>query len=792
ISSDAKLASVIVLSQASKDTVVFVFGESGFKQDTLRHGEQKIILIDSLQRAEEISGRLVFGLVPVYSGDATPGKPPITYFNTTDKDPPDPFHPRIEAGSRQISVAWERPSDRTNFFNLSQDTGLIRSYVLGLKLDGRADVDRKRAFRPSVISYFVGGKDMKISVRDSLDNDTLPISFTLTLPDSNRSAKRGAPIAADSLYLVIGNLHPQDSLTVSLYAVDSSGNENKNAMEVVLVRTTDTTQPSKPELTVDSIGRNRFIAQWKSSRDSVESDGAIREGLTPNYQIQKYLFTRTLQRGPGEKTTTLDRMDTTIVPEAKDSTLESFTLPLDFLPPGTTFHLSVTAVDLSGFESDPDTLTVSTQAIRFAGDDSTLSCPPGFIPIPRGKFNLGDNSSAADADEKGPLAVTMESYCIEPYEHRDSSSNRFISNITYEDAVKACADIDSTFFETRLCSEAEWERSCEGPSDSPALLHGILSEAGNPSILQTSCNQSTNDSAMAMSFNLRNSVCLATEGVFDMAGNLSEWVRDPYVPNAYSGLNDSVLSHGFAFNDSALASATPDYIRRHSLRGGNYLKTNLPLLSSTQNLARCSNRDFAEQVRPKYREDCMDSTKQKIAVIYGPGLTGHRCIAVPDTIEPAAITDIIPSPSDTSGQTLLIFVAGKPTGIRDSILPVDSAFRGRKPISAQLTRKSLAIVNFQNVANPDSTIPDTLDANEMKDTTLATLDKIFRREAGNASWQVQKDEAGRYLIKYLYAYTILGSKPALEYYSSRAIGFRCCSLAKAAAVPPPVATTTAR
>jgi hypothetical protein len=78
--------------------------------------------------------------------------------------------------------------------------------------------------------------------------------------------------------------------------------------------------------------------------------------------------------------------------------------------------------------------------------------------------------------------------------------------------------------------------------------------------------------------------------------------------------------------------------------------------------------------------------------------------------------------------------------------------------------------------------PDTLDATEFRDTTQAGLAKIFQREASNPDWTVHK-ENGAYAIKYLYAYTQLGSKPALPYYSSRAIGFRCCSLAMKAAAP---------
>ncbi|HKP94253.1 MAG TPA: SUMF1/EgtB/PvdO family nonheme iron enzyme [Fibrobacteria bacterium] len=774
-----ELANIIVESRALKDTVVFVFGNGGFKPDTLKHGNRKILLVDSVLRAEDKSGKLVFGLVPVYGGDVTPGQPQYAYFKTTDKDPPDPFHPRIKPMAKQVAVDWERPTDRVSFFNPSQDTGLIRGYRLKVGLAGRKDLERRKAFRPKLLSYLVGNKDMSGAVTDSLDNDTLPESIVFRLPDSNRAAKRFPALPADSLHLMIGNLSPQDSLTFALVAIDSNGNQNDTAMEKVTIHMTDTTQPSKPVLSVDSLSRNGFIVSWTASRDSIQDGESRFEGPHPNYQIQKYVLTRILLRAPGEKTTDLDRIDTSIVPALADSLTSKFSLPMKYLPPGTPFHLRLTAVDVTGFESDTDTLTVATDSVRFAGEDSALACPAGFIPIPRGAFKLGDESAAADPDEKDgnqrARTVSMGPFCIEPYEHRDSTAKRFVSNVTFAQAEKACEDIDADF-ETRLCSEAEWERSCEGPfTDSSALLHGIQSENKNPAILQASCNQAANDSAMAMSFELRNSVCLTTEGVYDMAGNLSEWVRDPYVARAYDNV-DSALTHESIFADPAGAG-------RFGIRGGNYLKPNLPQ-SAIQKLARCSNRDFAQQVRPLYRDDCRSPDSVKIAVIYGTGIADFRCIDVPKQVKDlSAITDMIPSPQDSTD--ILVFLKGSPTPETAHIVP-DSAIKGSRPLSARLTTRALAVVNFVK-ATGDTAVEDTLDAGEMRDTSQANLARIFRREAGNSEWSVEKNPDGSFKIKYLYAYTVPGAKPARPFYSSRAIGFRCCSKAKA-----PAAKVTAR
>jgi hypothetical protein len=775
-----EFASIIVESKALKDTLVFIFGRDGFRQDTLKPGSRKIFVLDSSSREDEVTGNLDFGLVPVYSGDATPGQPQFAYFQTRDKMPPDGFHPAFVPRATQVEIAWERPTDRVSFFNLSQDTGMIVGYSIEVQLDGSVIPEKRKSFSPRILSYHVGEED-KLAGTKRVYDSTLE-KFTFSVPDSNRSAKRVSPLLSDSLHLVIGDIRPLDTLKVLLYAIDSSGNRNINAMEIITLVTTDTTQPSKPVMSVDSLTQNGFRLTWLASRDSLRDGDTRLQGPKANFNIQQYRLIRTLIRDSTARTTSLDRVDTTILIDSLgNGKLDTFKLAMKFLPPGTLFHMRLSAIDRSGFESQTDTLSVRTQSVRFAGADSALECPKGFIPVPRGKFRLGDTTAVSSADEKPSAFVTMGPYCIEPYEHRDSTGRRFVTNVTYKQAEGICKSVDPAF-ETDLCSEIEWERACEGP-DATNLAHGIQSEGSNPSILQSSCNQGTNDSAMAMSFELRNSLCLTTEGVYDMAGNLSEWVRDPYVASAYSqsGRGDTVY-HDFRFTDST-ATDSAGGTAPPGIRGGNYLKTTFPQQSLTQNLARCSNRDYAAQVRPVFRKDCWSETGPKIAVIYASGLAGHRCVDVPNGVDPAKISEISPDAKDST--VILVFRAGvlHPDSVR---LPLDTLFKGRKPLSAVLTTRSLAVVTFvSNKGAPPQT--DTLDAKEMRDTSQAALERIFAREAGNPEWTVSRQD-GRFEIKYQYAYSILGTKPARPYYSSRVIGFRCCSLAKPRAVP---ADTTA-
>lgn len=220
---------------------------------------------------------------------------------------------------------------------------------------------------------------------------------------------------------------------------------------------------------------------------------------------------------------------------------------------------------------------------------------------------------------------------------------------------------------------------------------------------------------------------------------------------------------------------------RRGIRGGNYLKTNFAQQVLTQNLARCSNRDFPQQVRPIYKKECVDDDSAKVAVIYGPGLSGHRCVGL-GALSARNITEFRPAlPRDSNNLILLVFYAGvaKPDTLK---LPSDTAFNSKRPLSAQLTTRSLAEVFFERKDGTDS-VKDTLDASEMRDTSQTALERIFRREAGSDDWTVRKID-GKYHINYLYGYSVFGTKPAQPFYSSRVIGFRCCSLAKTAAPVP--------
>jgi formylglycine-generating enzyme required for sulfatase activity len=746
------------------DSLIFFLTDTGAVPKSVVRSAQGLFALDTSGRLDS-TGRLVFSIVTAYRESGLDGQPRYSWVITDDRFPPYAPQKTITPDAKGFTLQWERPRDRTSFFEPGADSGVIRAYFLRVVRGGILHANRPPSadsFAPTV-TYIAGGVDRSSEVTfTSFKTLRAAPGRLFRLPDSLHVQNRNASDSRDSLSVHLEGLTPQDTIDIGFWAVDVAGNLNSTdtgAFTRVLL--TDTTQPTTPLLRVVSSSRNGFVYAFTASRDRVPSGSGVVPADLPNANILEYRLTRKRIGGAGSGIADRDtvirlsaahRGDTLIIDSVR------------YLPPATSFLLIVQAVDSTGHRSIPDSLVIATTSVDFPGADSGLSCPPGFVAIPGGRFLRGDTATTVSTtDEKPALTRYQESYCIEQYEHRDNNG-AFVTRKTWQEAFDACEDLSASLTiadSTWLCTESEWERACEGVAPDVPLVYGMQSEKRSSTGVRYTCNIGTDDSLMAMSSALRDPECISYDGAMDMAGNLSEWVQDPFTLSGYPATNDT-LHRGVPH--TALTSTS---VRGY--RGSNYLN---PKLAPATLLARarCSNRDNATQSRPVPYAGCISATGSQLVVTYNNTSKAPRCLPLPDTI-PASRIAAVSTARDSSQILLLLNGVAQPYVYQ---MPYDSIYiaNGLKPVSAFLSKQTLAVVTFRNATTLE-TVVDTLHTTELLGASHASQEAVFYREAAPPWSAVKSGDA--FVIDYLYAHIKTTNRAAKKYYSNAAMGFRCCS-----------------
>lgn len=141
-------------------------------------------------------------------------------------------------------------------------------------------------------------------------------------------------------------------------------------------------------------------------------------------------------------------------------------------------------------------------------------CPEGMIYIKAGRFKMGSLpvDEGRQPDEPAFVTVTTSAFCIDRYEYPNKKGVLPKGSVSFAEAERLCGALGK-----RLCSEEEWERACKGVS----MVRYPYDNNFDPS----ACNAESNtgdDRSVAPSGKFRR--CKSTYGVYDMSGNLAEWV----------------------------------------------------------------------------------------------------------------------------------------------------------------------------------------------------------------------------------------------------------------------------
>jgi len=154
------------------------------------------------------------------------------------------------------------------------------------------------------------------------------------------------------------------------------------------------------------------------------------------------------------------------------------------------------------------------------GGSTARPCPDGMVSIPAGTVVLGERNPH-QAWHQPARSIDLPAYCIDVYEYPDREGALPRSNVSWEEAQASCESAGK-----RLCTSDEWERACRGTSE---RLYGYGNQR-DPAACNTPIEGSGpgpgTPAPLAASGSFAR--CHTPEGVYDLNGNLSEWVADPW------------------------------------------------------------------------------------------------------------------------------------------------------------------------------------------------------------------------------------------------------------------------
>jgi eukaryotic-like serine/threonine-protein kinase len=145
---------------------------------------------------------------------------------------------------------------------------------------------------------------------------------------------------------------------------------------------------------------------------------------------------------------------------------------------------------------------------------NTQLCPDDMVFLTGGKIQLGVSSPSESWHLTGRL-FPLEHFCIDPYEYPNQKNVLPMNDVSFLEAQSLCEKKGK-----RLCTEAEWVRACRG-------VAGREYSYGN-TYIPDKCNTAPEGEAVPFSVSGDYKACQSPEGVFDLNGNLSEWVNSPW------------------------------------------------------------------------------------------------------------------------------------------------------------------------------------------------------------------------------------------------------------------------
>lgn len=146
-------------------------------------------------------------------------------------------------------------------------------------------------------------------------------------------------------------------------------------------------------------------------------------------------------------------------------------------------------------------------------------CPANMVLIPAETVTVGF-PPPLQAWMEPTRTVAVAAYCIDRYEWPNRAGEVPQADLTWDAADAACRSVGK-----RLCSSVEWERACRG-REGARFSYGRQRDSQRCNTPIEGSGPGTLPAPVAASGAF--SGCRSAEGVYDLNGNLSEWVSDPW------------------------------------------------------------------------------------------------------------------------------------------------------------------------------------------------------------------------------------------------------------------------
>ncbi len=191
--------------------------------------------------------------------------------------------------------------------------------------------------------------------------------------------------------------------------------------------------------------------------------------------------------------------------------------------------------------------------------DSRPACPPGMVYFPQGTFfsGLGKkefvylvtlcNSTVGNCYESWFAEETPKSlrknpaFCMDIYEYPNTKWEYPQTAVSYTQAQSLCEQQGK-----RLCTDVEWERACSTNGDN-TWSYGPRYDMG-------ACNDES-DGRSNIGHAGRSGMfpkCKSPAGIYDLNGNVAEWVINTSQTNGKMRLETDRMVRGGSYGDSPI------------------------------------------------------------------------------------------------------------------------------------------------------------------------------------------------------------------------------------------------